>query len=78
MADLLTPDDLSRDDDGAPLRYLSTFRCDDCGETWTDQWSCACDDECPSCGKDFSPDETEDLLAPFYAANPDIQDPADD
>ena len=58
MDDILTPDDLSTDDDGAPLRYVSTFRCDDCG-------------------KDFSPEETEDLLAPYYAANPDIPGPAD-
>lgn len=26
-----------------------------CGVKWTDEWSCACDDECPKCGHDISP-----------------------
>lgn len=32
-----------------------------CGEAWTDRWCCQCDDECPSCGADCSPSESEDL-----------------
>lgn len=26
------------------------YRCPQCGHDWTEQWSCACDSECPSCG----------------------------
>lgn len=26
------------------------YRCPNCGHEWTEQWSCACDSECPECG----------------------------
>ena len=26
------------------------YRCPDCGHDWQEQWSCACDSECPECG----------------------------
>lgn len=26
------------------------YRCPECGHEWTEQWSCACDSECPACG----------------------------
>lgn len=32
----------------------NTYECD-CGTTWDDDWCCACDDECPSCGTDVEP-----------------------
>ncbi len=42
--------------------YLNHYHCTDCGTTWTDEWSCRCDDECPSCGsRNWSPFESEDL-----------------
>lgn len=41
------------DSDGMPCLYLVSYRCDACDEQWVQQWSCACDDECPSCGKDI-------------------------
>lgn len=41
-------------------RYLNTYRCDDCGEEWENEWSCACDDECPECGTPYSPVSTEE------------------
>ena len=30
-----------------------------CGTAWTDSHSCACDDECPSCGAAVSPNDSE-------------------
>lgn len=33
--------------------YLNEYK--HCGEVWEDQWSCACDDECPICGHDIEP-----------------------
>lgn len=30
-----------------------------CGTAWTDDHSCACDDECPSCGECLSPVDSE-------------------
>jgi hypothetical protein len=38
----------------------NNYACD-CGEEWQDEWSCGCDDECPRCGSDVSPDESEEL-----------------
>lgn len=35
--------------------YINHYRCEYCGTEWEDQWSCACDDECPGCGRDISP-----------------------
>ncbi|MER9768925.1 hypothetical protein NKJ09_23005 [Mesorhizobium sp. M0189] len=42
-------------------RYLNHYECTDCDVEWSDEWSCQCDDECPNCGHDFSPVESEDL-----------------
>lgn len=35
--------------------FLNHYRCEECDVEWDDQWSCACDDECASCGADISP-----------------------
>ena len=43
------------------MRYLNHYRCDECDVSWDDEWDCCCDDECPNCGRDFSPYESEDL-----------------
>lgn len=43
--------------------FKNTYRCD-CGETWDDEWSCQCDDDCPECGTTCSPDESEELDGP--------------
>lgn len=78
MASMIDPSDLDTDTDGEPCRYLNRYTCDACEESWEDQWSCGCDDECPKCGRDISPDDSEDLLAPYYAAHPEIADPMGD
>lgn len=41
--------------------FLNHYHCDDCDVDWSDEWSCMCDDECPSCGKDHSPHDSEEL-----------------
>jgi hypothetical protein len=43
--------------------FLNKYRCDACDVSWEDHWSCGCDDECPNCGEDISP-ETSDRVAP--------------
>jgi predicted nucleic acid-binding Zn-ribbon protein len=30
--------------------YRNYYECDRCGHEWEDEWSCMCDDDCPSCG----------------------------
>jgi hypothetical protein len=38
------------------------YECERCSTEWTDEWSCACDDDCPSCGaRHISPFESDDL-----------------
>jgi len=32
-----------------PTWLRIAYECD-CGEEWQDEWSCACDSECPACG----------------------------
>ncbi len=41
--------------------YLKHYECDQCGCTWTDEWSCACNDRCPSCNAEIEPYEDENL-----------------
>ena len=40
---------------------LNHYHCDDCDVSWTDEWSCACDDACPECGAAITPEESETL-----------------
>jgi predicted Zn-ribbon and HTH transcriptional regulator len=30
--------------------FLIYYQCPDCGNDWHEEWSCACDSECPHCG----------------------------
>lgn len=48
------------DTDGAPCRFVNHYSCDNCGVDWWDQWSCACDDDCPACGITMSPYDSEE------------------
>ncbi len=42
--------------------FHNHYTCDRCGESWDDEWSCMCDDDCPSCGaRHMSPDDSDDL-----------------
>lgn len=42
------------------MTFLNHYECT-CGEKWTDKWSCACNDRCPSCRKEIEPHDSEDL-----------------
>jgi predicted nucleic acid-binding Zn-ribbon protein len=43
-------------------RFLNHYRCEECGEEWTDEWSCQCDDSCPECGaRDMSPYQSDEI-----------------
>lgn len=44
--------------------YRNIYECSACETPWEDEWSCACDDECPNCrSSDYSPVDTHDLSA---------------
>lgn len=55
------------DEDENEGKYLNHYRHADCpkqpGITWTDTWSCMCNDECPACGAEIEPEHSEDLEA---------------
>jgi hypothetical protein len=40
---------------GLEIIYTNQYQCDDCEVSWEDQWTCACDDDCPECGVSISP-----------------------
>ena len=44
-----------------PIKYINYYRCPDCNEEWQDEWSCTCDDECPTCGIPYTPYKSEDI-----------------
>jgi hypothetical protein len=42
--------------------FVNYYTCDRCESSWTDEWSCTCDDDCPHCGaRHMSPDKSDDL-----------------
>jgi hypothetical protein len=43
------------------VEFLITYK--HCGTTWHDVWSCACDSECPVCGKDIEALDWQELTA---------------
>jgi hypothetical protein len=45
--------------DTEPVRFRNFYR--HCGELWEDTWSCACNDECPVCGKEIEPYKSTDV-----------------
>ena len=42
--------------------YRNHYKCGRCGHKWPDEWSCMCDDDCPSCGaRHMTQDKSDDL-----------------
>jgi hypothetical protein len=41
--------------------FIKYYRHKRCCAAWTDEWSCACDDECPRCGAEIEPYGWDDL-----------------
>jgi hypothetical protein len=42
--------------------YCNHYQCARCEYEWEDEWSCTCDDDCPSCGaRHMSPYDSDDL-----------------
>lgn len=39
---------------------LINYECD-CGSSWTEHWTCACDDDCPACGAVIEASDYEDI-----------------
>ena len=42
--------------------FRNHYICERCDSTWTDEWSCMCDDDCRYCGaRHMSPFDSDDL-----------------
>jgi len=41
--------------------FKKSYDCSRCGETWTDEWSCMCNDRCPECNVETEPTSSIDL-----------------
>lgn len=54
------------DEQAAPMVqwYRKYYDCPECGESWTDEWSCACNDRCPRCNIECEPESWDDLSRP--------------
>lgn len=53
--------DLGTDGDGNPCVWRNSYTCQGCTSEqidWQDDWSCQCEDACPNCGKDHSPESS--------------------
>ena len=33
-----------------------------CGNSWTDVWSCICNDRCPVCGAEITPFDSDEII----------------
>jgi hypothetical protein len=43
----------------AVVGFINYYR--HCGTKWSDQWSCMCNDECPRCGGEIEPYDSDEL-----------------
>jgi hypothetical protein len=42
--------------------FRNYYICERCDSTWSDEWSCMCDDDCPHCdARHMSPFKSDDL-----------------
>lgn len=44
--------------------FRNKYECSECGESWEDEWSCMCNDHCPTCNLELTPYDSEDLSEP--------------
>lgn len=54
---------LNRDSEDQPCVWSNQYHCESDGNSWSDDWSCGCDDECSECGKDVPP-ESQTWIGP--------------
>ena len=47
--------------------YRIYYHCSECGEEWTDEWSCTCNDRCPKCNAETPPYSSEEIDAVINA-----------
>jgi coenzyme F420-reducing hydrogenase gamma subunit len=41
--------------------YRNEYLCGGCGTEWADEWSCQCNDRCPTCDLEIEPMESYEI-----------------
>ena len=41
--------------------FRNYYRCPNDGTAWTDEWTCMCNDRCPTCRAEIEPHESDDI-----------------
>jgi hypothetical protein len=50
--------------------FQNHYICERCDSSWSDEWSCMCDDDCPHCGaRHMSPHKSDDLTGIIAASD---------
>jgi hypothetical protein len=44
--------------------FRNKYECSECAESWENEWSCMCNDHCPTCNREMTPSDSEDLSEP--------------
>lgn len=45
--------------------YRKYYVCPRCAAEWTDEWSCLCNDRCPTCDLEITPVSWDDMCRPL-------------
>jgi hypothetical protein len=45
-----------------PPTHRNYYQCPYDGTSWTDEWSCACNDRCPACRSEIEPYFTKSMV----------------
>lgn len=59
------PPDEHDSDQAVAEWFKNKYECSECDTTWTDEWSCTCDDRCPKCNIETEPSSSIDLSKPL-------------
>ena len=44
------------------VEYVNKYYCEECDVVWEDVADSSCDDECPECGRHYSPGKSERIV----------------
>jgi hypothetical protein len=56
----------NRPDEQAIAQWFeNSYHCPICDSKWRDEWSCMCNDKCPTCNAEIEPHDSVDLSRPL-------------
>lgn len=48
--------------------FRNHYHCEECDESWSDVWCCASNDQCPSCGREIEPEDSDEVSVDILGA----------